>query len=180
MMSTATMDTYARRVVSGLNAEGKSVIMVDEISPVRMALPAFVANDVWRAETLPTTFEADALGTTLELDPPPGGITVRLVTFVPDSWIDREGYDKTIEQFHGADYKASGGGLAIGMHKMTTVDVDTVISGELWCVFDSGEETLLKQGDTIINRGTVHAWSNRTDQPATVVAVVCPVALSGA
>lgn len=176
-MQSEIYGATARRVVSGINAEGKSVIMVDETTPVRTALPAFICNDVWRVESIPTTFDADALGTTLEFDPPAEGITVRLVTFAPDKCVDRDSYEETIERFHGADFKSVDPDAAVGMHTMNTVDIDTVISGEIWCVFDSGQETLLKQGDTIINRGTTHAWSNRTDRPATVVAVVCRVEL---
>ena len=41
----------------------------------------------------------------------------------------------------------------LGMHAMDTVDIDTVLNGEIRCIFDSGERTMLRAGDTIINRG---------------------------
>jgi len=57
-----------------------------------------------------------------------------------------------------------------GMHQTDSIDVVTVISGEIWAVVQTGE-TLLKAGDTIIQRGTRHAWRNRSDAPCTVSAL---------
>ncbi len=48
------------------------------------------------------------------------------------------------------------------MHKTDTVDYAIVMSGEIVAVMDDGE-TLLKAGDVLIQRGTNHAWSNRSD-----------------
>jgi quercetin dioxygenase-like cupin family protein len=47
----------------------------------------------------------------------------------------------------------------------------TVVSGELYAVLETAE-TLLRPGDTFIQRGTKHAWSNRGTEPVTVVAVM--------
>jgi len=47
----------------------------------------------------------------------------------------------------------------------------TVLSGELWAITETGE-TLLRAGDTLVQRGTAHAWSNRTSEPATIVSVM--------
>ena len=173
--SPAHHGVRARRVVSGLDARGRSVIVVDEESSVTSTLPAFTCNDVWRAVHVPTRFDADELGAELEFAPPAGGITVRLVTFPPDGHVDRASYSETIDRFHGHELNTRPDAEVVGMHAMDTVDVDTVVSGEIWCVFDSGQETLLRQGDTIINRGTTHAWSNRSDAAATVVATIIPV-----
>ena len=170
-MSPEHLNATARRVVSGIDSQGRSTIVIDEVTRTRVALPAFTCNDVWRAENVPTTFEVDELGEDLEFSPPASGITVRLVTFPPDSEIDRSAYQETIDRFHGPDLNTNHE-TVVGMHAMDTVDIDTVISGEIYCIFETGEETLLKQGDTIINRGVTHAWSNRTDKPATVVATV--------
>jgi len=168
-------DAAARRVVSGVDADGKSVIMVDELTRTRTALPAFTSNDVWRSDVVPTMFGADDLGEEVEFAPAESGIIVRLVTFPPDSEIDRASYSETIDSFHGHDLKADESEV-LGMHAMDTVDIDTVLNGEIWCIFDSGERTLLRAGDTIINRGTTHAWSNRTEGPVTLVATVVSVA----
>jgi quercetin dioxygenase-like cupin family protein len=49
----------------------------------------------------------------------------------------------------------------------------TVLDGEVYAVLEEGE-TLLRAGDTMIQRGTRHAWSNRSDHPVTVVTTMLP------
>ena len=173
-VAASHLSATARRVVSGVDTEGRSVVMVDETTRTRVALPAFTSNDVWRSDNVPTSFEDDDLEDELEFAPAPSGIIVRLVTFPPDSEVDRDSYAATIDQFHGREFNTEGSDV-VGMHAMDTVDIDTVLDGELWCIYDSGERVLLKAGDTVINRGTTHAWSNPTDAPVTVVATVVSV-----
>jgi quercetin dioxygenase-like cupin family protein len=52
-----------------------------------------------------------------------------------------------------------------GFHKTSSVDYAIVLSGEIYALMDEGE-VLLKAGDVLVQRGTNHAWSNRTDAPA--------------
>ena len=52
-----------------------------------------------------------------------------------------------------------------GFHKTYSVDYAIVIEGEIWALMDVGE-TLMKVGDVLIQRGTNHAWANRTDRIA--------------
>ena len=40
-----------------------------------------------------------------------------------------------------------------GMHQTDTIDVVTVISGEIWAMVETGE-TLVRAGDTVVQRGT--------------------------
>ena len=51
------------------------------------------------------------------------------------------------------------------MQKTRTLDCIIVQEGEVVLVLDTQEVTL-KKGDFIVQRGTRHAWSNRTDTPA--------------
>jgi hypothetical protein len=51
------------------------------------------------------------------------------------------------------------------------VDYALVLSGEIWALMDEGE-TLLRAGDTLVQRGTNHAWSNRGDQPCLVAFIL--------
>ena len=54
------------------------------------------------------------------------------------------------------------------MQKTRTLEFGIVTDGEIVLVLDTQEVTL-KKGDFIVQRGTNHAWSNRTDKPATVI-----------
>jgi uncharacterized cupin superfamily protein len=53
------------------------------------------------------------------------------------------------------------------MQKTNTFDFCFVLKGEIVLVLDDGEVTL-KPGECVIQRGTNHAWSNRSDSPAVV------------
>ena len=53
------------------------------------------------------------------------------------------------------------------MHKTRTLDFCIVLEGEIVLVLDT-QEVRLKAGEIVIQRGTNHAWSNRTNRPAVV------------
>ena len=58
-----------------------------------------------------------------------------------------------------------------GFHKTSSVDYAIVLSGEIYALMDEGE-VRLTAGDVLIQRGTNHAWSNRSDKPATLAFVL--------
>jgi hypothetical protein len=55
---------------------------------------------------------------------------------------------------------------ADGMHETDTVDMGLVVSGEIVLCLPDGSETVLRQGDTLVQNGTRHRWENRTTVPA--------------
>ena len=57
------------------------------------------------------------------------------------------------------------------MHRTQTLDYGIVTEGEVWLVLDE-EEVHLKRGDVVVQRGTNHAWSNRTDAMARMVFIL--------
>ena len=57
------------------------------------------------------------------------------------------------------------------MHQTPTLDYVVILSGELYLIMEDGE-TLLQPGDIVIQRGTNHAWSNRSDEPCIQLAVL--------
>jgi len=57
------------------------------------------------------------------------------------------------------------------MHKTNSVDYLVVISGEMTMLMEDGE-TVLKQGDCIVQRGTNHAWVNKSGKPCILAAVL--------
>ena len=58
-----------------------------------------------------------------------------------------------------------------GMHRTETVDYAIVLEGEIWAVMDEGE-TLMRAGDVLIQRGTNHAWANRSNATARIAFVL--------
>ncbi len=87
--------------------------------------------------------------------------SVRLKTLAPDSFFPEMGAqaaDKAQRRHPG-------------MHKTNTVDYAIVLSGEIYAVLDEGE-VLLRAGDCLVQRGTRHAWSNRTEKPCVIAFVL--------
>jgi mannose-6-phosphate isomerase-like protein (cupin superfamily) len=170
-----------RCVVTGQNKDGKSVFVTDEeVEPIEASLlPGAEFHRLWgsdRPPTLPTGGEPpDHFG----YFPPPGGYRFSFFTLGPDSVSMPEELD--VEAALG-ELAAKLPGLAEvlepdhpGMHITDTVDLDLVVSGEIWLELDDGQEVHLHAGDCVVQNGTRHAWHNRASEPAVIF-----VALLGA
>jgi len=57
------------------------------------------------------------------------------------------------------------------MHRTRSIDYAIVLSGEIWAVMDVGE-TKLVAGDMLVQRGTNHAWANRSDAPCVIAFIL--------
>jgi uncharacterized cupin superfamily protein len=57
------------------------------------------------------------------------------------------------------------------MHMTKTIDYALMLQGELVAIMDE-EETVLRAGDVLIQRGTNHAWANRSGQPARIAFIL--------
>jgi quercetin dioxygenase-like cupin family protein len=49
------------------------------------------------------------------------------------------------------------------MHRTVSIDYGIVLEGEIVLELDSGEERTIPQGGIVVQRGTNHAWVNRTE-----------------
>lgn len=164
-----------RRVVTGHDASGKSVFISD--APVkaiyeRPGTPGRGMADIWRGARVPTPIgEGDDITNAgpVVLLPPKGGYLVRIVEIPPDS-------ESSVDQDY---FEGMGAGKGIrqeasrhpGMHKTPTLDVIAVMSGEVWALLEDSE-MLLRQGDFLVQRATLHAWSNRSDQPCVLMGLL--------
>ena len=165
-----------RRVVTGHDARGKSVIVSDGPSPHVLLIPGrtdFGLTNLWVTDGSPGGNEgnADAAARPVVLEPPAGGTIFRVVEFPPDKAaadFDRKTAFASMGADHAMDPDAS---RHPGMHKTDTVDYAIVLAGEIWALMDEGE-TRLEAGDCLVQRATNHAWSNRSDQPCLVVFVL--------
>lgn len=142
------MSGKGRRVVTGHDVSGKSVILSDGPPPQAhpMSGPDVGADfiEIWNSgETVP--------GLTAT---PPGEPNDRPFTIMPPS-----GHLLRIIEM----YPASMGGHRTVMHRTRTLDYMVVIEGEIVLILDDSEVTL-RPGDVAVQRGTNHAWENRTDK----------------
>jgi quercetin dioxygenase-like cupin family protein len=172
-----------RRVVTGHDARGRSIFVSDGPSPHVLTIPGrpdFALTNLWVTDRAPASNagSADAADRPVVLEPPPKGAIFRVVEFPPDrapGGFDRKAAFAAMGAHHAMDPDAS---RHPGMHKTDTVDFALVLSGEIWALMDEGE-TLLRAGDTLVQRGTNHAWSNRSDQACLVAFILVSAAPLG-
>jgi hypothetical protein len=171
-----------RRVVTGHDAAGHSVFVMDAAAPhvYRRSPGSAVVTELWETRSAP----ADNRGTAevtdhpFRLAPPRNGTVFRIIAYPPD----RERL-AALAQERAAGDDGSGHISALdrgsprhpGFHKTSSTDYAIVLSGEIYALMDEGE-VKLTAGDVLIQRGTNHAWSNRTDQPAYVAFVLIDAA----
>jgi hypothetical protein len=172
------MPKSIRRVVTGHNAVGRSVFVMDGAAPhVYQRSPgSAVVTELWETRCAP----ADNSGTAevtdhpFRLAPPAHGTVFRIIEYPPDS---RRLAALAHERAAGDD--GSGHISALdrgsprhpGFHKTSSTDYAIVLKGEIYALMDEGE-VRLTVGDVLIQRGTNHAWSNRSEEPATVAFVL--------
>ncbi|NMO02325.1 cupin domain-containing protein [Gordonia sp. TBRC 11910] len=169
----SSLDNYQARVVTTVDGpSGRSTVAFDGPTIHRAATPTFTVADVWQIDSVPPAVTAEnTLTAELALDPPDGGVLVRMVSFPPDAeWQGSDAYADAMNAIGGGDSHHADEEIA-GLHATDTVDVCTVVEGELYAVLQDSE-VLLRVGDSLVQRGTKHAWSNRTDRPATIVATM--------
>jgi hypothetical protein len=169
-----------RRIVTGHDARGRSVFVSDAPSPHVLTIPGrsdFGLTNLWVSDRVPVSNagRGDGAARPVVLEPPRGGVIFRVVEFPPDrapGGFDREAAFAAMGAAHAMDADAS---RHPGMHRTDTVDFAIVLSGEIWALMDEGE-TLMRAGDTLVQRGTNHAWSNRSDQPCRVAFILVSAA----
>ncbi|OOP60499.1 hypothetical protein BMF89_16670 [Arthrobacter sp. SRS-W-1-2016] len=163
-------EVWARRVVTGLDENGKSTIVSDDLTETRLVADAFTLNHLWKASKVPDDcLQENTLGTEVLIPPPPAGFTYLISTFPPDSeWDFEGGYAGSLSDAGAAETFVQGS--IPGLHETDTFDIITIISGEVYAILESAE-TLLKAGDTIVQRGTKHSWSNRTNDIVTMTCI---------
>jgi hypothetical protein len=170
-----------RRIVTGHDAIGRSIIISDATSPHIMPImdqPNFAVTDFWKTASTPAdnagNTAADPCGLPIQVAPPTGGSVFRVVQFPPDEdWAAKaEAMGGSVPIDATAQSASKGGPVRHAhMHRTRSIDYAIVLSGEIWAVMDEGE-TKLTAGDMLIQRGTNHAWANRSNAPCVVAFVL--------
>ncbi len=158
-----------RRIVTGHNAKGKSVIVIDG--------PATPFGAYWLTDSTPVnnSGSGDAGQQVRTLEPPAGGSVFRFAAIPPeDPKVSREERERqTAKMFAqiGAEHCRPDTTRDPGMHKTRTIDYVVLLSGEVTLLLDEGEVDL-KPFDVVVQRGTNHAWVNKGKEPALIAAVL--------
>lgn len=166
-----------RRVVTGHNAEGRAVVVRDGQATNVLASPSrphVALTDLWATPAAGTPLDpgADPVDRPLVLHPPEGGTVFRIIQFDPEDPAElarTDGATAFASMGAGADVVA--GARHPYMHRTETVDYVVVLSGSITMLLDE-EDVELHAGDVVVQNGTNHAWSNRTDEPCRVAFVL--------
>ena len=161
----------ARRVIAGVDDKGRSTVVADEITPRRVSAAAFTICDIWETTSLPIQMDTAAAVGEVSIYPPKSGFTFRVCAFPPDGEYDKKtAYETSLVALKGGDTFHAESEIP-GMHTTDTLDIVTVVSGELHVVLETGE-TLLHQGDSLVVRGVMRCWSNKTDKPVVITSLI--------
>jgi len=171
-----------RRVVIGHDRNGKSIVVSDGPPPLVITnpqRPGYVSTDIWRTNAMPAPIvaapEEPTLGPRRQL-PAKHGTVIRVNRVMPEGEDIRRMTPEQSKQLFAAlgNEQASTFGKSGRhplMHRTQTIDYALVLTGEIYCVLDASE-VLLKAGDVLIQCGTNHAWSNRSNAPCDIAFVL--------
>lgn len=171
------MPRQIRRVVTGHNAAGRSVFVSDGPTPhvFSRSKGGAIVHELWETAHTPADNRGnvDPIARGHRLPPPKNGSVFRVIEYPPDSErlaaIARE---QALPDDSGrSEATDRNNPRHAGFHKTATIDYAIVLAGEIYAMMDEGE-VLLKAGDVLIQRGTNHAWSNRTTETALVAFVL--------
>jgi naringenin degradation protein FdeH len=139
-----------RRVVTGHDADGRSVVLFDGPTPKSRGIPGATFHELWSTHATPAPLSPaeprEPTSRPLVTPPDPNGTVIRIVDLEPRS--------------------------RSPMHRTQSLDYGIVLSGGVTLVLDDGSETRLGQGDVVVQRGTDHAWVNDADESARMVFVL--------
>jgi len=177
--------TGRRLIVTGHDAAGTAVVVSDDIHEARTSpgLPGVELNYLWGSDAPQTYPDTGAEPAWTSHFPPVGGVrfvtyTIPAADFVaPSDAGTDENQAHALATFPGLldTYEDDGS----GMHTSDTTDVAIVLSGEVVLGLSDGSETTMRAGDTIVQNGTAHSWTNRTSAPVEMLFVLLGATRSG-
>lgn len=162
-----------RRVVTGHDAGGKAVFVSDDavVPATPQLLPGSEFHRLWGTDEAPSFPDDGSMPPHHGYFPPVGGVRFGFFTIPPDGGA---GAPSDLDVAAAlAELEEALPGMAghmelddPGMHTTATVDFEVVLEGEVTLELDDGATVTLRPGDTVVQNGTRHRWSNRGAVPA--------------
>jgi hypothetical protein len=164
-----------RRVVTGHDSHGRSIIAQDGPA-ANLFGPAGAPYLINFWTTRARSGKDDPADGDIPLAPGPGGATFRFFRVPPESASAH--LDEAEQRRRIAAYYAQVGaptahveGRHPGFHRTASVDYIVLLEGEVSLLVDEGE-VALRPFDVVVQRGTSHAWVNRGETTALMMAVL--------
>jgi quercetin dioxygenase-like cupin family protein len=155
-----------RRVVTGHDAHGKAVVLMDGPAPnQKVRHTGLVSTLMWATDETPA--DISGAGDRAERDsgvaPPPAGSILRVVDFPPLSPEEAARLDQTsIHREMGLGTEHHGVPARHPFtHRTRSIDYAFVLEGEIDMLLDDSD-VHLKTGDILVQQGTNHAWVNNS------------------
>jgi mannose-6-phosphate isomerase-like protein (cupin superfamily) len=171
------MGRKIRRVVTGHDENGVAKVIMDSEATCilqRDNRPGVTLTNLWQNDKTPAAMERhdDPVDGPLILHPPKNGAIFRIVQFDPE---DPEVL-KTLDGAAAFAEMGAGANVVQGarhpfMHRTDSLDYAVILTGEIYMMMDE-DEVLLKAGDTVVQQGTNHAWSNRGTEPCQIAFIL--------
>ena len=142
------MPNKIRRVVTVNDAKGRAVVSSDSLIESHGGRRGDVhVTNLWMTEGAPPELDGpDALAKEIPMLPPKDGMTFRIMEIGP----------------HTEPH----------MHRTETFDYIMVLEGVLEMYLDDGNKVSMKEGDFMVQRGTMHGWTNPTDKVTRFATVI--------
>ncbi|KAJ7716216.1 hypothetical protein DFH07DRAFT_862359 [Mycena maculata] len=165
MSSTQSPLPPVRRVVTGHNSAGKSTVLMDKVQPARFYTPESVAPlyDLHYTSEFPAEIDTE---------------------ISKGKWVDEIEEHPTIASDIGSTFRCWDmcPGDVSPLHRTVTLDYVIVAKGSVTLELEEGQRIILNEGDTVVQRGTMHTWRNETTEWARVYFVMLgakPVEIDG-
>ena len=166
-----------RRIITGHNAEGKSVITIDGPPARSLSENEGGLYELWNTDgnEINTLDDIDRADSEVLLSPPVGGTKFRYFQInptpegVPADLIEAAtaaAFEKMGAAHHRVDTTRHP-----AMHKTKTIDYIILLKGDVTLLLDE-EEVDLKPFDVVVQRGTNHARVNNGSETALFIAVL--------
>jgi mannose-6-phosphate isomerase-like protein (cupin superfamily) len=173
-----TVPSPIRRVVTGKDATGKAIAMIDAVATnVHRREELGVTNTLlWVTDSIPADLSnrEDTANRKIGILPAPGGTIFRVIEFAPEREVKADSETRR-KIFQGLGLAPEGESGAKprdpAMHRTKTIDYALILSGEIDMLLDDSE-IHLKPGDVVIQRATNHAWVNRGNAPCRVAFIL--------
>lgn len=138
-----------RRIVTKHDASGKAAIWIAaDATNHKFPNEKITSTLMWSTDCTPTLLlsDEDEGDRILGSAPPPCGSRFTMMEFQP--------------------------GNEATLHSTDTVDYVICLSGEIERFWDDSQFITLRAGEVLIQRGTNHAWANRSDKPCRLAVIL--------
>lgn len=160
MEDAASRASGRRRVVTGTDEAGRSCVQSDADATTA---PGFAELWVGSARD-PLEPVARSGEPWSSVEPPAGATSWRIFELPPDEVVAAWLASRELPEVE-----------ASGFHRTDTLDYVLVLDGEVALELDSGSVEL-RSGDCVVQRGTRHAWRNRSGRPVRLAVVMVSLA----